>query len=234
MEQHIQMPNNMTVTKELEPRDLLVYVAIKRYMNGETKQAYPSTNLIAKVTGYSRPTVDKSIRKLEETGYINVEKRPRMSSIYTFNDYKTFEPFSYEFLDKEDITANEKAWLLVSQQYSRKDVEGFGIISYSTRELSDMTNMSKDTINRCIKGLENKGYLTLSDQKRREDGGLVQTKITNLNELGQAIIWKLKDHDEQIQKNTDDIEALKRQVEILSKALKERMSNDRDEFKIML
>lgn len=205
MEQHVQMPDNMTATKELEPTDLLVYVGLKRYMNGITKQSYPSTTTIAKDTGLSRPTIAKSIKKLEDTGYIKTEKRVKKSTIYTFNDYKTFEPFSYEFLDKQDLSPLEKSWLLVSQQHSRKDTEGIGVISYSEAELAEKTNMSKSTINKCITLLRAKGYLETVLERREEDGIFVQKKITNLAELGQAIIWKLKDHDEKINKNTEDI-----------------------------
>jgi biotin operon repressor len=216
------MPDNMTATKELEPTDLLVYVGLKRYMNGITKQSYPSTTTVAKDTGLSRPTIAKSIKKLEDTGYIKTEKRVKKSTIYTFNDYKTFEPFSYEFLDKQDLSPLEKSWLLVSQQHSRKDTEGIGVISYSEAELAEKINMSKSTINKCISSLRAKGYLETVLERREEDGIFVQKKITNLAELGQAIIWKLKDHDEKINKNTEDIAELMKKMEKLEKTVAER------------
>jgi biotin operon repressor len=216
------MPDNMTATKELEPTDLLVYVGLKRYMNGITKQSYPSTTTIAKDTGLSRPTIAKSIKKLEDTGYIKTEKRPKKSTIYTFNDYKTFEPFSYEFLDKKDLSPLEKSWLLVSQQHSRKDTEGIGVISYSEAELAEKTNMSKSTINKCITSLRAKGYLETILERREEDGIFVQKKITNLAELGQAIIWKIKDHDEKINKNTEDIAKNTDKIAELEKTIKQQ------------
>ena len=43
--QHVQLPNNMTPI--LTPQDLLVYISIKRYMNNETKEAFPSLQTIA-------------------------------------------------------------------------------------------------------------------------------------------------------------------------------------------
>ena len=55
--QHVQLPNNMTLETILTPQDLLVYVSIKRYMNNETKEAFPSLQTIAEKCGASIPTI---------------------------------------------------------------------------------------------------------------------------------------------------------------------------------
>ena len=34
--QHVQLPNNMTKSGELSPKDLLVYVTIKSFMNKDS------------------------------------------------------------------------------------------------------------------------------------------------------------------------------------------------------
>lgn len=47
-QQHVQLPNNMTASGELTPKDLLIYVSIKRYMNNETREAFPSLETIMK------------------------------------------------------------------------------------------------------------------------------------------------------------------------------------------
>lgn len=37
----------MTLDEDITPQDLLVYVAIKRFMNKDTKEAYPSLATIS-------------------------------------------------------------------------------------------------------------------------------------------------------------------------------------------
>ena len=49
--QHVQLPNNMTLEAILTPQDLLVYISIKRYMNKDTKEAFPSLLTISSQPG---------------------------------------------------------------------------------------------------------------------------------------------------------------------------------------
>ena len=56
--QHVQLPNN---SLDLEPKDKLVYLCIRRYMNKNTKKAFPSLQTISNVSGASIPTIRKII-----------------------------------------------------------------------------------------------------------------------------------------------------------------------------
>ena len=67
--QHVQLPNNMTKSGELSPKDLLVYVTIKRHLNSTTKECFPSLDTIVKESGISKPTVRKSIELLKKIVY---------------------------------------------------------------------------------------------------------------------------------------------------------------------
>lgn len=230
--QHVQLPNNMTVTKELTPKDLLIYVCIKRYMNKATKECFPSLDTIVDISGVSKPTVRKSIEKLKELGYIAVRREGR-SNIYKFNTYKNFEPFSYSFLDKEDLSANEKAYLIVSQQYMFKDIEGEGKITYSDAELSEQINMSYNSVVKYNKSLKEKGYLDIikTSKKDSETGLMVQEKIFHLNELEQAIVFALQNHEERITDSEQRIKTLEHQVKILLNENRELKDKDKDKDK---
>lgn len=63
--QHIQLPNNMTKSKKLTPNDLWVYICIKSFMNGKTKECYPSLKAISERSDLSIPTIRESIALLE-------------------------------------------------------------------------------------------------------------------------------------------------------------------------
>lgn len=215
--QHVQLPNNMTL--ELTPQDLLIYVSIKRYMNKDTKEAFPSISTIASKSGASMPTVRKCIKNLEKSGYIEIIKINSRKQKYHFLKYTNFEPFSYDFLDKEDISFLEKSYILASQQYMFKE-NNIGKISMTDINLAKKINMSNSTISRCNHSLESKGYLDIIGCKQQGTGITINEKFFHLDELGQAIVFILQKHEQAIQQNTNDIEQIKGTVESLSKDIK--------------
>lgn len=204
--QHYQLPNSME-ENNLTPKDQLIYLAIKSF-DGKGG-CYPSLQKIAEVSGTSIPTVRSSIERLKDAYYITTTKKGRGVE-YHFNEYNKFEPFSPEFLERKDISPATKAYLVASQQYMFKDIEGIGKISYPNTELASKLNISEATVRRCNKELSDKNYLTIvkNDSRDLETGCKTDTKIFNLRELDQAIIWILKNHEDRINDNTDRIERL--------------------------
>lgn len=208
--QHSQLPNKMS-EHNLKPVDQLVYAAIKAHNGSEG--CFPSLETISNEINVSIPTIRKSINNLKSEKYISVTKKDRRN-YYTFSKYKTFEPFSNKFLQNTNITPSTKAYLAAAQQYMFKDQEGLGKISYSNYELAEKLNVSEHFIRKCNKELERKNYLITTDNENRdlETGCKKDTKIFKLTELGQAIIWKLQEHEEQIKQNAENIEALKQEM----------------------
>lgn len=207
---------NSDIQPNLTPKDKLIYVTIRRYMDKENMEAYPSYAKITEDTGAAAKTIKKSVDNLKREGYLNTRKDGR-KIVYIFNNKKKFEPYSYEFLDRKDLSFTEKSYIVATQQYMFKDEDTQeGAISYSNRELSKRINMPESTVSKINRSLENKGLLS---------GASELTKRFNLRELDQVFIWKFKEQDEKIQKNTDDIEELKRAVRELqleNKKLREK------------
>lgn len=218
---HVQLPNDMTKTPDITPKDLVIYLAIKRHMNNETKESFPSLDLIVKESGASINTVRKCLANLKEAKYIDIRKEGR-KNIYVFSEYKNFEPFSYAFLDKEDLSFTEKAYLVASQQYMYKDNEE-GKISIPNTQLAKLINMPESTIRKCDKSLQDKEYVQVIKTGKKDPitGLAITEKFYHLNKLEQAIVFVLTKHEEQIQQNTEDIESLKRDRDILLKELAE-------------
>ena len=223
--QHTQLPNKMA-ENDLEPKDQLIYVVIKSFQNEKTKECFPSLQKIADKSNASIPTIRASIKRLEEKNYITIEKRGR-SNYYLFNPSKYFEPFSPKFINKEDISFTTKSYLIASQQYMYKDIEGLGKISYSNMELSEKINMPESTIRKCNKELERNNYLTIIKNESRniETGCKTGTKLFNLNELGQAVICALVNHEDRINDHEDRLskleEANKKKDLLIEKLLRE-------------
>lgn len=230
--QHTRLPNKMA-ENNLEPKDQLIYLSIRSFMNKDSKSCFPSLQKIAERSGASVPTIRASIKRLEEEQYILVKKKGRGQE-YFFNELKKFEPFSPEFMKKDDISFTTKSYLVASQQYMYTDVKGLGKMSYANRDLSKKINMPESTIRKCNQELERKQYLTIIKNECRdlETGCKTDTKIFDLNKLGQAIIWTLKNHEDRITKNSEDIEVLKQKIEqqsiLIEKLLKQQTKESVD------
>ena len=207
---------------QLQKYEILIYVAIRRYMNKNTMKAYPSLDRIQKDTGVSKATIIKIIKNIINKGYMQQESKKGVGAIYTFNNEKSFEPFSYEFLDNENLTKAEKLQILCTQQYMFKE-NGIGKISYSDNELAEKTGLNRNTIAKTNQSLMQKGFATqVSLATRDPKTGLINKEtMYHLDEIGQAIVFKLKEHDDRIVKNEEDIESLKKDNELLRRELNE-------------
>ena len=85
--------NEFIDSKFLSGYEKLVFMAIKRHLNSESSQAFPSIKTICSHTGLSKPTVIKAIKSLEDKEILTVEHREsedrgHMSNLYTLMDYK--------------------------------------------------------------------------------------------------------------------------------------------------
>ena len=210
--QHIQLPNDLGDVDFIKPKDQLVYVAIKKFMNKDTKEAFPSLNTLHNITKLSINTIRDCIDRLIDSGFIEVRKEGR-KNIYKFLKYDTYEPFSFKFLEKDDLSPEEKAYLIVSQKYMFKD-NGEGKISYTNKELSKKINMPESTISRVNTSLVKKDYAMLLNCKN-SSGVNIKEKWYHLNELEQAIVFTLQNHEERIQENTQAISNLEKENKIL-------------------
>lgn len=193
---HVQLPNSMC-EEGLRPEHLLVYLSIKRFMDSDYR-AYPSLRRISELSGLGINKIKVLIGELEEKEYFTVERRGR-GSVYHFNRYKAFEPFSYDFLDNKNLSSSEKAYIVAAQQYMYKEEEGIGKVGYSNRQLARKINVSEHAIRKYDKALEAKGYLA------KIAGG----KEFNLAKIGQMIVWVLKNHEDRITENTENINEIK-------------------------
>lgn len=218
MKQYVICPHGSKSNLELglTPQDKLVYLAIRRYMNEETMTCFPSYARITSDIGAAANTIKKCVDNLVREGYLET-KREGKKIIYKFNNEKHFEPFSYDFLDKPDLSFTEKSYIVASQQFMYKDENPEeGKISYTNKKLSELIKMPQSTISRCNHSLEEKGYL---------NGASEVVKKFQLRELDQLFIWKFKEQDERIQQNTEDIAFIKKRLEQLeaeNKLLKEK------------
>lgn len=231
--QFVKLPTELELkditSNELAPRDKLVYVCIRKYMNNNTGVAHPSLATIAKDSSTSVPTVKKSIKKLEDLEYLSTYKDER-KTYYKFNPIKYFEPFSYDFLNLTDINYTEKSFLVAAQQYMLKDEYGVGKIAIPIYQLAEKINMNRHTVTKCIKSLEDKGYLSNDSASlvNYRTGKPMNLVVFNMEKLFQGIIWIIKDMNNRIDDNSDKINQLNETINhINAEMFVEKERNDK-------
>lgn len=84
MEKFILVPDRIHKDKGLKDGDVKVYIAVKSYMNGETRQCYPSRKTIAEETGRTPRSVTSSLTRLESKKYLKRYFRDTTTTIYEF------------------------------------------------------------------------------------------------------------------------------------------------------
>ena len=235
--QHIQLPNNMS--DKLSPKDLLIYLYIKSYANGETWEAFPSLETLHQDSGAAINTIRNCIKNLVDAGKIEIRREGR-KNIYKFLNFNDgFEPFSYNFLNKKDLTFSEKAQLVASQQHLFKDPKtGNGTTNYSTRQLAEIINMPESTVRKNLNSLINKGYVEIKEIKDEYTGLVTKQKVYHLTKLEQAIVFILKNHEDRLNTHEEELNNQKEKLEQLeafimqNPTLKEQYKQFKDTFNI--
>lgn len=70
----------------LRPIEKLVYLGLTYFVNNETQACFPSLAKLREITGLSRYSIIKALHRLEELGYIHIERNQGESSTYYLLD----------------------------------------------------------------------------------------------------------------------------------------------------
>ena len=232
MEQHIQVPKMNLKAEGLNITDPYVYACIKKYMNQHTKEAFPSNSTLTKITGFSNKTILGAIARLEAAGYFSVKREHGKPNVYTFNTYKQFEIFSYDFLDNPDLTPKEKSYLVASQQFMFKNPElAQGKISFSSEKFANLMGLSQNTLRKYEDTLKDKEILTTVPIKRDNATGLaVEARVYDFEKMFNIIAMKFIETDNKLDEHDQEIHFLKQQIEYLTNELKTMKQGDKKEI----
>ena len=201
---HIQVSNEIKFKPPGNLHDALVYAYLRSYMNGQTKECFPSLRTLSEDTGLTVNTISKSINSLESQELISINKVNKYN-VYKFTDISLnhFEPFSYEFLSSLKISPKLKGYWLLLQRYTFKtDGTGYAKTTYTDYELSNILDIPLRTIKQYNKELKNSGILTMTSTKvKNENGENRYLKLFNLKEISQDMFFvknKLNEHDQEL------------------------------------
>ena len=232
-EQHTQVPHMNLAKDGLTFNDPYVYACIKKYMNNQTREAFPCIATIVKVSGFHRETVMESIQRLHNAGYITIIKEKGKSNCYKFAEHKKFEILSYDFFDNQLLTPKEKAYYVLLQPFMYLDEQTkTGRLTYSIKDIADITGLSYNTLRKYEKSLINKGALAMVEiQKRNPITNLPEfARFYDLNTFANAIAVKVIQHDEELDDLQSKYDDLAQKYEEVSKQLEILL---REQFKVV-
>lgn len=227
MKQHVQVPHDMCRNGNLDPTDVLVYACLKTYMHNVTREAFPSLETMVNEFDISKSTILRSIKKLIDNNDLSIKKAGRRN-IYKFNpDNRNFEMFTFDFIKDKSLSVNKRAYLIMLHQPMMEKNTGFGKISYTDKQLSEVTGLSQKTIKRRDLELANDGILTTVPMRTidPETGLVVNLKLYDLQRINQAVLYvkeKLDEHDEKFVQQDKVNELLIREINRLRKSQGEK------------
>ena len=222
--QHTQIPQNFN-WKQLEWCDQLVFAQIKRFMNKDTRNCYPSISKIKALTQLSERFINDSVKRLESVGLIKITKRKGTSNLYYFPpETDNFEMFTNDFLDMKLPPKIKEYYMKIQNALYDKDQE-IAITHYSDFELAQLTGLSIPTVKKYNKALQDGGYMDSKITNYKDEAGLAIREMSfDMQKLGQFGLW-VKAVTEQVTKNTDDIESIKKELREL-RAFKEAIERE--------
>lgn len=169
--QFIKLPTKKSSeNSDLIPEEEFVYIGLRAFMNGKTKQCNPSyKSLMAKIGIKGVDTLRKYLQSLESKGYIKIiDNGSRKSKNYEFiKDLPNYEKFKPEFIESTDLTFQQKSFLTAVQRLQYIDEEsGFGKVSYQKPEIANLINTTSSIVHKRIKELENKGIVIVDKSNK--------------------------------------------------------------------
>ncbi len=155
-------------------------------MNKNTRTCYPSVQTLKDITGLSSRFILDSISRLEEFGLIQVTRRIGTSNLYYFPpETDQFEMFSEEFLDMKLPPKVKEYYMKIQKTLYDKDQQ-VATTHYSDAELAELTGLSRPTVKKYNKILEESGYLSTSLTNYKDDAGLTIREMSfDMQKLGQ-------------------------------------------------
>lgn len=191
----VSLTDNENEQRILEAGDKVIYAAIRRYMNNDTRECFPSLRKIKEKTHCGQSKITGAIDRLIQAGFIKKAQKKAPNGKYTNYYYfpktefdKHFEMFTDEFLDL-DMPVNIKEYYMDIQQYLYDKDSGVGKCSFNNTALANKLGISVPSVKKYNNYLIEHGYLQEESTNKTDEAGLIVVqKNFNLNTLNQAVL----------------------------------------------
>lgn len=219
--QHYQVPNILLQFPNLNWQDILVFGAMNIAKNKDTYEAKISQGKLAEILKVDRRKIARHIQHLLDAPVILFLRKEGRCKVYQMpKKYSHFECFSPEFIKDPNLSFEEKAYLISSQQFYILNEDNTLASTISNFKMCDKLKMSPNTIYKITDSLQDKGLMIKvpTNSKDLETGLKKDKYILFPEKYEQALLFVLKKHEE-------DIDSLKKENIDLKKA-QEQMQNE--------
>lgn len=169
--QFVVLPEILAMDQlKIKYTDLMVYISLRSFDGWQG--CYPAYETIAKRARCSRDYVIKAISRLEQAGFIEVERsdKKKESNKYRFVKFHNFERIPYTFFSLGNkLTLYERSVLLCLRQLLWHHGKGMSIMTIA--DIAKRLGLSYRQVYKPLTSLINKGYLVY----RKERSGKTYT-----------------------------------------------------------
>lgn len=177
--------------KGLKYQDALTYIAIRSFLNTESRECFPAYETIGKLTGMSRNAIRSSIQRLKNGGIMDYKvskssTTKNNSNRYSFKVFTKFDQVPMAIFEASDLTYHEKGMLICLRQFFPNK---FSLENTNSKELSLKLGITEQTLNPKIKSLIDKGYVLKTKSRSKKHKFIyfqLSTKIRWIYPPGQA------------------------------------------------
>ena len=226
---HTEVPHELDNREvyQLEHGDKIIYAAVRKYINKDTRECFPAIRTIAKMLQCTPGKVQAALTRLVNAGFIEKSndghKNHYKFPVTEFD--KQFEMFTDAFLEL-DIPLNIKEYYMDIQQYLYGKDTGVGRCSFSNAKLARCTGWTVASVKKYNTYLIEHGFLEEETTNKTDEAGfpMIQ-KNFDLTSLQQAELWA-RAVTQQVIQNTSDIEDMKRELAELREWKKRKERED--------
>lgn len=139
--QFLKLPYELITDKNITANEFRIYTYLLSLYNNKKNCSYPSLEVISEKLGICLTTVKKSIKRLAELGYINIEKRKGLAGNFNiYKDLKHLKPIENKDKSTQKSTKHSKIVEKLKNKLSNKDKK----VNEKNIENDDIANMDAD------------------------------------------------------------------------------------------
>jgi predicted transcriptional regulator len=200
MNQFTTLPNNLIETENIKLQHVLVYLMCKKYMNHQSRMAWPSITTLMRECGIGRNRIVNALNDLEKAGFLHIQHAniKGQSNQYYFPPEKEdkFEMISMSLINAKEFSPTEKGYFAILQKFYFIDKDTrTGKYCLTNNQIAELTGLSNASISRLEKNLIDKDVVARfkTNVKDQITGLYKNERLTDLDKSKQADVLLAED-----------------------------------------
>ncbi|MBD7914198.1 helix-turn-helix domain-containing protein [Clostridium sp. Sa3CUN1] len=166
--QFLKLSTDLITDKNITSNEFRIYTYLLSLYNEEKQCSYPSIDVISERLNISISTVKRSIKKLQQLGYIVIEKRKGLAG--NFNIYKKLKHLINKVVAKKNVSkigVDSNGEIPIDGQVTIE--EALQEVEENVFEVNSLDNNSNVRLARSVTNIDNSGFakkvISLADKE---------------------------------------------------------------------